>query len=125
MKISIAIAIVISLFLLAPSAQAQHAKKHSIHRTTSSMIRSDTSGGVPVSPVGAEVSGVTGSAPGDPYNLAHPYFQGDSRWSEPSQLYMHGDFPWALVSKHPEDFQFNASTGQWEVSSTANLGKTK
>ncbi|HET6401942.1 MAG TPA: hypothetical protein VFH95_11155 [Candidatus Kapabacteria bacterium] len=125
MKISIAIAIVISLFMLAPSAQAQHAKKHYMHRTVTTVRQSDTTGGVPISSAGAEVSGVTGSAPGDPYNLAHPYFQGDPRWTDANQLYMHGDFPWALVSQHPDNFRFNASSGQWEVSSTANLGKTK
>ena len=36
---------------------------------------------------------VTGSAPGDPYNLNHPYFQGDPRWTDANELYTHGDFP--------------------------------
>ncbi|SRR5581483_1524431 len=125
MKISIAFAVILSLFVLAPSAHAQHMKKR--HRTTTS-VSTDTMGtvnGVPVSSAGAEVSGVTGAAPGDPYNLAHPYFQGDPRWSNPDQLYMHGDFPWAMVQQHPDDFQFNAATGKWEISSTATVGKTK
>jgi hypothetical protein len=124
MKISIAIAIVISIFMLAPSAQAQHAKKHYMRRSTmttdTTAMQSTESGSV-----GAEVSGITGSAPGDPYNLNHPFFQGTERWSNADTLYKHGDFPWALVSQHPEDFRFNASTGQWEISNTANLGKTK
>jgi hypothetical protein len=124
MKISIAIAIVISIFMLAPSAQAQHAKKHSMRRSTmttdTTAMQSTESGSV-----GAEVSGITGSAPGDPYNLNHPFFQGTERWSNADTLYKHGDFPWALVSQHPEDFRYNASTGQWEISNTANLGKTK
>ncbi|HZK76699.1 MAG TPA: hypothetical protein VFD13_07300 [Candidatus Kapabacteria bacterium] len=127
MKTSILLAIVISFSILAPSAQAQHAKKHSMRRTTSTTdstaIQAAESSSL--SPAGAEVSGVTGSAPGDPYNLAHPYFQGEPRWSDVNQLYLHGDFPWALVSKHPEDFQFNTSSSKWETTSTANLGKSK
>jgi len=75
--------------------------------------------------VGAEVSGITGSAPGDPYNLNHPYFNGDARWSHPDTMYKHGDFPWAMVADHPESFRFNAESGQWEVIGThSSLGKT-
>src|SRR5579883_989586 len=130
MKIFIAIAAIVSLSFLTPSAHAQSAKpmkRH--HRMRSTMMQSSDSTTMmesnessQSSPVGAEVSGITGAAPGDPYNLNHPYFQGDPRWSDADQLYMHGDFPWALVQQHPEAFRFNAETGKWEMLNTANLG---
>ena len=138
MKIILALVLCCSLGFLAPNVHAQVAKKKSRIRHSSIMKSSSSStslpgtsslgtmnNGVPISSAGAEVSGVTGSAPGDPYNLAHPYFNGDPRWSDDQQLYMHGDFPWAMVSKNPGAFSFNSSTGKWEVSSTATLGKTK
>ncbi|HEY3875017.1 MAG TPA: hypothetical protein VGM92_06045 [Candidatus Kapabacteria bacterium] len=131
MKMILALAIFLSLAFLTPDLHAQVAKKKthvrhsSITTSTNPNALGITPNGVPISSAGAEVSGITGSAPGDPYNLAHPYFQGDARWSDPQQLYTHGDFPWALVSKNPDAFNFNASTGHWEVSSTASMGKSK
>jgi hypothetical protein len=95
------------------------------NRTTTTSDVDRTDNGVPVSSAGAEVSGVTGSAPGDPYNLAHPYFNGEPRWSHPDTLYKHGDFPWAMVAKHPENFNFNAATGQWEVVNGASMGSSR
>lgn len=68
---------------------------------------------------------ITGAAPGDPYNLHHPFFKGTGRWSSADSLYKHGDFPWALISQHPNDFRFNASTGKWEVTNTADLQKSR
>src|SRR5258708_843727 len=128
MKNFIAIAAIISLTFLAPVSHGQSAKPAKHHRSRTTTTRMTTTTDTTIlestqsSPVGAEVSGITGSAPGDPYNLNHPYFQGDPRWTDVSQLYMHGDFPWALVQQHPEDFRFDAETGQWQVLNAANLG---
>lgn len=62
--------------------------------------------------------------PDDPLYLNHPYFNGEPRWSHADSLYKHGDFPWALVSKNPENFRFNPETGMWETLQTPNLGKS-
>ena len=122
MRTSIILAIAIFFFAQTSPVQAQHIKKHYMRHRTTSMDRSDTSR---MSSAGAEVSGITGSAPGDPYNLNHPFFKGSPRWTSADSLYRHGDFPWALVSQHPEDFQFDDSSGQWQISNMANLGRTR
>lgn len=59
----------------------------------------------------------------DPLYLNHPYFNGEPRWTDADSLYKHGDFPWALVSKNPDNFRFNSATGNWEMRQTENLGK--
>jgi hypothetical protein len=56
--------------------------------------------------------------------MNHPYFNGEARWTNVDSLYKHGDFPWALVSKNPDNFRFNSTTGNWEMLQTENLGKT-
>jgi hypothetical protein len=61
--------------------------------------------------------------PGDPLYLNHPYFNGEARWTDVDSLYKHGDFPWALVSKNPENFRFDAASGSWQTNAP-NLGKT-
>ena len=124
MKILIASALLF-LFAATTTVNAQHVTKKHHAKTMQKTNRTNvntTENGVPISSAGAEVSGVTGSAPGDPYNLAHPYFNGSSRWTDPDTLYKHGDFPWAMISKHPENFNFNASTGQWEIVNGTELG---
>ena len=130
MKISIVFALLLSLFLLAPitpTAHAQHRQRIHLRKRTNSLMMNDstTSNGVPISSAGTEVSGVTGSAPGDPYNIAHPFFNGNSRWSDADTMYKHGDFPWALVSQHPNDFQFDAASGKWQVINSADLQKSR
>ncbi len=128
MKFSIAFALLISIFLVSPAtptAQAQHRQR--MRKSSHTLIRrtNTTANGVPISSAGAEVSGITGSAPGDPFNIAHPFFNGSSRWSDKDTMYEHGDFPWALVSQHPNDFSFDPSTGKWQVTSTADLQKSR
>ena len=96
-------------------------KKH--HRMTK---MSTTQSQPPSGEVGAEVSGITGSAPGDPYNVNHPFFNGEARWSNADTLYKHGDFPWAMVAEHPDNFRFNAESGQWEMIGTPpSMGNAK
>jgi hypothetical protein len=127
MKILIASALLF-FFAATTTVNAQQVTKKHHAKTMLKTNKTDmntTDEGVPVSSAGAEVSGVTGSAPGDPYNLAHPFFNGDARWSHPDTLYKHGDFPWAMVSKHPENFNFNAATGQWEVVNRASMGSSR
>src|SRR5438046_1203345 len=82
MKTLIVLAAIISLSFSTPVSHAQSAKPAKHHhrsRTTTMTTTTDTTimESTTSSPVGAEVSGITGSAPGDPYNLNHPYFQGD------------------------------------------------
>lgn len=134
MKILIASALLFFFTVTATHAQNAGASKHHRARTmlktnksvnTNSMEMNTTDNGVPVSSAGAEVSGVTGSAPGDPYNLAHPYFNGDARWTHADSLYKHGDFPWAMVQQHPENFRFDAASGQWEVINAPTMGSSK
>lgn len=56
--------------------------------------------------------------------LNHPYFNGEPRWTHVDSLYTHGDFPWALVSKNPDNFRFNPQSGQWEMLQPPSMGKT-
>lgn len=123
MKTSIILALFLSLSFCAPQAHAQMVKKQ--RRTSTSISLTDTNAIQAAESSGMQQNGIASSAPGDPYNVNHPFFQGSQRWSSKDSLYTHGDFPWALVSQHPEDFTFDPTTGKWEVSSTANLGKSR
>jgi hypothetical protein len=70
------------------------------------------------------VNPVRSENPDDPLYMNHPYFNGEPRWSHVDSLYKHGDFPWAMVNKNPENFRFNPETGMWEMLQTPNLGKS-
>jgi hypothetical protein len=129
MKLLTAIALLVcfasSTMLTSPTfAQSAKPTKKKITKTVQK-TSSETTATPRVSSAGAEVSGVTGSASGDPYNLNHPFFNGDARWSHPDTMYAHGDFPWAMVADHPDNFRFNPESGQWEViGNPSSMGKT-
>ncbi|MDP4199604.1 MAG: hypothetical protein Q8922_13655 [Bacteroidota bacterium] len=124
MKLLIASALLLSFFAMNTYAQSYPSaiKKHHKIKT---MLKTTTTTEPQTSSAGAEVSGVTASVPGDPYNLAHPFFNGDERWTNADTLYKHGDFPWALVQQHPESFRFNTESGQWETTNTSGMGTLK
>jgi hypothetical protein len=131
MKLLAALALVAcfaSSMMLTSTTFAQTSKSTTKKKTTTkTTTRISSSNAQPSSAVGAEVSGITGSAPGDPYNLNHPYFNGDARWSHPDTMYAHGDFPWAMVADHPENFRFNPDSGRWEIIGTPppSMGTSK
>src|ERR1051325_3794251 len=109
MKIFLASALLFFFAVSSVNAQSYGSSKPTKAKTMQKKTKSSSSvgkteNGVSVSSAGAEVSGVTGAAPGDPYNLAHPYFNGDPRWTHADSLYKHGDFPWAMVQQNPENF---------------------
>ena len=100
-------------------AQSGNTIKHKRMKKTS-MVQSDTSMNVSSSAMSGEMN-----ASGDPNYLNHPYFNGESRWTSADSLYTHGDFPWALMQQHPDNFHFDAASGQWQMLNTETLGTMK
>jgi hypothetical protein len=124
-------AAVVASFMLFGAATSDAQVKKPVAKKKTTVTKSTTRS--TVSSVGSE-----GNAPengkseaqmqaetsGDPLYMNHPYFNGEERWSHPDTLYKHGDFPWAMVNQHPENFRFNPQSGQWEMLNTPNMGNS-
>ena len=121
MKNIILYAVLTSFIFIGSTTFAQTAKpiKHKRTKKTS-MMQSDTSMNI-----SSNAMGETMNASGDPNYLNHPYFNGEPRWTNVDSLYTHGDFPWALIQQHPDNFRFDAASGQWQMLNTGNLGTMK
>jgi hypothetical protein len=121
-----------ALLLLGSNVSAQTTKKNSKVVSKAKSGQAQTTMKPKATPMGenedAETTGVNpvrSENPDDPLYMNHPYFNGEARWSHADSLYKHGDFPWAMVSGHPDNFRFNPDTGMWEVLNTPNLGTAK
>jgi hypothetical protein len=123
----ILIYVVAAVFLfVGTTSYGQSARKHTRRKNTM-MIR-DTSmsnmsnENIPSNGM-SESENLERSA-GDPNYLNHPYFNGEPRWTDVDSLYKHGDFPWAYMKDHPDNFRFDAASGNWQTN-TNNLGTMK
>ena len=120
MKNILLYAVLSSFIFIGSTAFAQSTKpvKHKQTKKTT-MIQRDTSMNMSSDAMGQTMSST------DPNYLNHPYFNGEPRWTNVDSLYTHGDFPWALIQQHPDNFRFDEASGQWQMLSTENLGTMK